>query len=64
VAAVSEHVTVKTEPPKSDLGLTTRFERSAIPGVERALQQHRRHRLRARRTRRRIDRRTLASAIS
>ena len=55
---------MKTEPPKSDPGMTTRFERSAIPGVERALQQHRRHRLRARRTRRRIDRRTLASAIS
>jgi hypothetical protein len=31
VAAVSEHVSVKTEPPKSDLGLTTRFERNAIP---------------------------------
>jgi hypothetical protein len=30
-AAVSEHVSVKTEPPKSDLGLTTRFERNAIP---------------------------------
>lgn len=30
VAAVSEHVTMKTEPPKSDLGLTTRFERNAI----------------------------------
>jgi hypothetical protein len=34
VAAVSEHVTVKTEPPESDLGLTTRFERNAIPLVE------------------------------
>jgi hypothetical protein len=34
VAAVSEHVTVKTEPPKSDLGLTTRFERNAIPLLE------------------------------
>jgi hypothetical protein len=31
VAAVSEHVTVKTESPESDLGLTTRFERNAIP---------------------------------
>jgi hypothetical protein len=31
VAAVSEHVTMKTEPPKGDLGLTTRFERNAIP---------------------------------
>jgi hypothetical protein len=31
VAAVSEHGTVKTEPPESDLGLTTRFERNAIP---------------------------------
>jgi hypothetical protein len=30
VAAVFEHVTVKTEPPESDLGLTTRFERNAI----------------------------------
>jgi hypothetical protein len=30
VAAVSEHVTVKTEPPKSDLGLTTRFQPNAI----------------------------------
>jgi hypothetical protein len=27
VAAVSEHVTMKTEPPKSDPGMTTRFER-------------------------------------
>ena len=34
MAAVSEHVTVKTEPPKSDLGLTTRFERNAIPLLE------------------------------
>jgi hypothetical protein len=34
VAAVSEHVIVKTEPPKSDLGLTTRFERNAIPLLE------------------------------
>jgi hypothetical protein len=34
VAAVSEHVTVKTEPPNSDLGLTTRFERNAIPLLE------------------------------
>jgi hypothetical protein len=34
VAAVSEHVTVKTEPPKSDLALTTRFERHAIPLLE------------------------------
>ena len=31
MAGVSEHVTVKTEPPESDLGLTTRFERNAIP---------------------------------
>ena len=30
MAAVSEHVTVKIEPPKSDLGLTTRSERNAI----------------------------------
>lgn len=30
MAAVSEHVTVKTESPESDLGLTTRFERNAI----------------------------------
>ena len=34
MAAVSEHGTVKTEPPKSDLGLTTRFERNAIPPLE------------------------------
>jgi hypothetical protein len=34
VAAVSEHVTVKSEPPESDLGLTTRFERDAIPLLE------------------------------
>ena len=34
MAAVSEHVTVKTEPPNSDLGLTTRFERNAIPLLE------------------------------
>ena len=34
MAAVSEHVTVKTEPPKNDLGLTTRFERNAIPLLE------------------------------
>ena len=31
MAAVFEHVTVKTESPESDLGLTTRFERNAIP---------------------------------
>ena len=31
VAAVSEHGTVKTEPPESDLGSTTRSERNAIP---------------------------------
>ena len=31
MAAVSEHVTVKTESPESDLGLTTRSERNAIP---------------------------------
>lgn len=30
MAAVSEHGTVKTESPESDLGLTTRFERNAI----------------------------------
>ena len=34
MAAVSEHVTVKTEPPESDLGPTTRSERNAIPVVE------------------------------
>jgi DNA-directed RNA polymerase specialized sigma24 family protein len=34
VAAVSEDVTMKTEPMKSDLGLTTRFERNAIPLLE------------------------------
>ena len=34
MAAVSEHVTVKTESPESDLGLTTRSERNAIPLVE------------------------------
>ena len=34
MAAVSEHVTVKTEPPESDPGLTTRFERNAIPLLE------------------------------
>ena len=34
MAAVSEHVTVKTEPPESDLGLTTRSERNAIPLLE------------------------------
>ena len=34
MAAVSEHVTVKTEPPESDLGLTTRFERDAIALLE------------------------------
>ena len=34
MAAVSEHVTVKTESPKSDPGLTTRFERNAIPLLE------------------------------
>jgi len=34
VAAVSEHVTVKTEPLESDLGLSTRFERNAIPRLE------------------------------
>ena len=27
MAAFSEHVTMKTEPPKSDPGMTTRFER-------------------------------------
>jgi hypothetical protein len=31
VAAVSQHVTVKTESPETDPGLTTRFERNAIP---------------------------------
>lgn len=34
MAAVSEHVTVKTEPPKSDLELTTRFERNVIRLLE------------------------------
>jgi hypothetical protein len=34
VAAVSEHVTVKTEPPNSDPGLMTRSERNAIPLLE------------------------------
>ena len=34
MAAVSEHVTVKTEPPESDLESTTRFERNAIPLLE------------------------------
>jgi RNA polymerase sigma-70 factor (ECF subfamily) len=34
VAAVSEHLTMKTEPPESDLGSTTRSERNAIPLVE------------------------------
>ena len=34
MAAVSDHVTMKTEPPKSDLGLTTRFDRDAIPLLE------------------------------
>ena len=34
MAAVSEHVTVKTEPPESDLGLTTRSGRNAIPLLE------------------------------
>ena len=34
MGAVSEHVTVKTEPPESDPGLTTRFERNAIPLLE------------------------------
>jgi len=34
VAAVPEHGAVKTEPPKSDLELTTRFERNAIPLIE------------------------------
>ena len=34
MAAVSEHVTVKTEPPKSDLELTTRCERNAIQLLE------------------------------
>jgi hypothetical protein len=34
VAAVSEHETVKTEPPESDLGLTTQTERNAIPLLE------------------------------
>ena len=34
MAAVSEHMTVKTEPPNSDLGLTTRSERNAIPLLE------------------------------
>jgi hypothetical protein len=33
-AAVSEHGTVKTESPESDLGLATRFERNAIPLLE------------------------------
>ena len=37
MAAVTEHVTVKTEPPESDLGLTTRFERNAIPLLTRNL---------------------------
>ena len=31
MGTVSEHMAVKTEPPESDLGLTTRFERNAIP---------------------------------
>jgi hypothetical protein len=31
VAADSEHGTMKTEPPNSDLALTTRSERNAIP---------------------------------
>lgn len=34
MAAVSEYVTVKTKPPKGDLGLTTRSERNAIPLLE------------------------------
>ena len=34
MAAVFEHVTVKTEPPNSDLGLTTRSEHNAIPLLE------------------------------
>ncbi len=34
MAAVSEDVTMKTEPPKSDPELTTRFERIAIPMIE------------------------------
>ena len=34
MAAVSEHVTVKTEPPERDLGSTTRFDRNAIPLLE------------------------------
>jgi hypothetical protein len=31
VAAVSQHVTVKTESPETDLRLITRVERNAIP---------------------------------
>ena len=34
VAVVSEHGTVKTEPLKNDLGLTTRFDRNAITPLE------------------------------
>ena len=34
LAAVSEHVTVKTEPPERYPGLTTGFERNAIPLLE------------------------------
>ena len=34
MAAVSDHVTMKTEPPKGDLGLTARFDRNAIPLLE------------------------------
>ena len=34
MAAVPEHGAVKTEPPKSDPELTTRFERNAIPMIE------------------------------
>lgn len=34
MAAVSEHGTVKTESPESDLGLTTRSERNAIALLE------------------------------
>ena len=34
MAADSEHGTMKTEPPESDLGLTTRSEPNAIPLLE------------------------------
>ena len=34
MAAISEHISVKTEPPKSDLGLTTRSKCNTIPLLE------------------------------